>query len=118
VDNAGVSGFPKLQWRLFTARTVSARVAGDVAMRTHAGDADLLASLIRLFDNRNGVYPEGEGTNPVLDEGVNHDKRVLYLRIVHSFDFYSGAGELLRGLVSRANVALFQGLMSRPCFKG
>lgn len=80
----------KLQWRSFTPRPPSTRVAGDFCIRTHAGDAELLNSLITLFDKKYNLFPEGEATNPVLAEGVSDDKKILFLRIVYSFDFYSG----------------------------
>lgn len=76
----------------YTVRSVPfVHVSADETVRRHATDTELITDLIRMFDKKYGLWEESQ--NPILDVDVQDDKRILYLRIVYSFDFYSGKEE-------------------------
>ena len=105
LNKVSIRGFDMLGFKPSIARTVVCRVPGDTVYRAHPDDGKLVTDLIKMFDaaygtwQGNGGDSDGDGdgagtgtarTNPVLADGVSDDKRVLFLRVVYSFDFYSG----------------------------
>eukprot|EP00039_Didymoeca_costata_P005138 m.78793 g.78793 ORF g.78793 m.78793 type:complete len:646 (+) comp12690_c0_seq3:269-2206(+) len=63
-------------------------IAREHHVRSHPSDSELIKKLVRMYDEKYDMWTNSE--NPMLGEDISDDKRILYLRIVYSYDFYSG----------------------------